>query len=113
MQMDKLTFEQLPTAINQLFNKLETIEELLQQQHPVTATPPKDELLNVQQTAEFLNLKVPTIYSKVSRSELPVMKKGNRLYFSQKELSNYLQSGRRKTNAEIAADAAAYLKKNK
>lgn len=72
-------------------------------------TPPKDELLTVKQTAAFLKLTVPTIYSKVHRRELPFMKKGKRLYFSQKELLAYLQSGRKKTHTEIAAEADAYL----
>ena len=73
-----------------------------------------DKLLNVEQTAEFLRLTIPTIYTKVSKSELPVMKQGNRLYFSRKELLDYLKDGRRKTIKEIQIDADNYLiSKNK
>jgi hypothetical protein len=51
------------------------------------------------------------MYSKVSKGELPVMKRSKRLYFSRTELLAYLKSGRKKTNTEIEAEADAYLKK--
>lgn len=70
-----------------------------------------DKLLNIQEAAEFLNLSVPTIYSKVSKGELPVMKRSKRLYFSNTELLDYLKKGRKKTNSEIELDAEDYLKK--
>ena len=73
----------------------------------------ENQLLNIQEAAKFLNLTVPTIYSKVSKAELPVMKKGNRLYFSQRELSEYLKSGRRKTNDELMLEASNYLSNKK
>ena len=39
-----------------------------------------DQLFTIEQAAEFLNLTKPTIYSLVSRSEIPVMKRSKRLY---------------------------------
>ena len=68
-----------------------------------------DELLNIQLAAEFLRLSVPTLYTKVSKGELPVMKRGKRLYFSRTELMEYIKEGRKKSNAEIEAEAEAYL----
>lgn len=75
----------------------------------IALTETTEQLLTVQQAAEFLNLTVPTIYSKVSKGELPVMKRSKRLYFSKKELIEYLKAGRKKTNAEIEAEAHEYL----
>lgn len=68
-----------------------------------------DGLLTVQGAAKFLNLAVPTIYTKVSKSELPYMKKGKRLYFSQEELLKYVKSGLKKTTTEIEAEVDTYL----
>ena len=68
-----------------------------------------EQLLTVEETAQFLNLTVATIYSKVSKAELPVMKRGKRLYFSSTELMAYLKNGRKKSNAEIEQAAEAYL----
>lgn len=72
-----------------------------------------DELLTVQDTAKFLSLSVPTVYTLISKGELPVMKRSKRCYFSKVELVNYLKQGRKKTVAEIAGEAETYLSKNK
>ena len=69
-----------------------------------------DGLLTVEEAAKFLNLKVPTIYSKVSKGELPHMKKG-RLYFLPEELLKHVKSGRKKTTIEIESEAHSYLKR--
>jgi len=106
-----LTFDQLPKAVSQLNEKLEKIEKLLlaiQIQQPYE-TPEK--LIIIQEAAQLLNLSVPTIYSKVSKGELPVMKRGKRLYFSNIELMQYLKAGRKKTTSEIVAEADDYLSK--
>ncbi len=90
---------------------------LLDIKHGDTASTPtieqKDEFLTVHQVADLLNLTVPTIYSKASRGELPFMKRAKRIYFSRKELSDYLMAGRKKTNAEIEAEANSYLTRKK
>jgi excisionase family DNA binding protein len=78
-----------------------------------TSEPDKEELLTVQEAANFLSLSVPTIYSKVSKNELPVMKRSKRLYFSNYELMEYLKMGRIKTNSELDEEANGYLQKSK
>lgn len=110
--MNTLTFDQLPKAVTALLDKVNRLEELLlKKQNP--ATEPKERLLTVRETAEFLRLSVPTIYTKVSRGELPHMKQGNRLYFSSFELMEYVKEGRQLTNAEIEEQAEEYLTQKK
>jgi excisionase family DNA binding protein len=72
-----------------------------------------ERLLTVTEAAEFLSLTVPTIYSKVSKNELPVMKRNNRLYFSTEELREYLKGGKRLTNEQIEEKANEYITKKK
>lgn len=94
--------------------RLSSIENLildLKQPTKVEPTEQPEQLLSVQGAAQFLNLAVATIYSKVSREELPFMKRGNRLYFSSIELMEYLKQGRHKSNAEIEQEAERYLNK--
>ena len=76
-------------------------------------TDQPEQLLTIQEAAEFLSLTVPTMYSKVSKGELPVMKRSKRLYFSRTELLEYIKDGRKKSNAEIEQEAKAYLLNNK
>ncbi len=80
---------------------------------PQQPTDPPDQLLTIQDAAKFLSLTVPTMYSKVSKGELPVMKRSKRLYFSRTELMDYIKVGRKKSNAEIEAEAESYLKKKR
>ena len=83
------------------------ILQAVKREHTLIEQPEK--LLTVQEAAEFLKLTVPTIYSKVSKGELPVMKRSKRLYFSSTELMEYLKGGRKKTNAQIEQEAEAYM----
>lgn len=97
--------------------RLSSIENLIldlkhQPQKPEEVKNSK-ELLTVQEAANFLDLSVATIYTKVSRSELPCMKRSKRLYFSRIELMEYLKAGRKLTNAEIEANADEFLTKKK
>lgn len=103
------TFEQLPQAVAVLTKEVSELKQLLLQKSNQQPTASPEQLLTVQEAAKFLNLTVPTIYSKVSRGELPYMKRGKRLHFSSIELMQYLKEGRKKTNAEIEAEAKSYL----
>jgi excisionase family DNA binding protein len=87
------------------------ILKAVRNEQPPTDQP--EQLLTIQAAAEFLSLTVPTMYSKVSKGELPVMKRGKRLYFSRTELMEYIKEGRKKSTAEIEAEAKAYLLNNK
>jgi excisionase family DNA binding protein len=93
-------------------DRLSSIENLildLKHQPAKAENKPAEQLLTVQQAAKFLNLSVTTVYSKVSRRELPVMKRGKRLYFSNLELMSYLKDGRKLSNAEIEQQADDYF----
>ena len=98
--------------INTRLSMIETLLlDIKHQPKEGNSTEQTEQLLTVQEAADFLSLTVATIYSKVSRGELPVMKRSKRLYFSSIELMDYLKAGRKKTNAEIEAEAETYLKK--
>ncbi|MBT2561361.1 helix-turn-helix domain-containing protein [Pedobacter sp. ISL-68] len=91
----KYTFEQLPEAISTLHEKVDSIKDLLVENQQANQSPHSD-LLTIVQAAEFLKLSVPTLYTKVSRGEIPVNKRGKRLYFSLAELSAWIRAGKKK-----------------
>jgi excisionase family DNA binding protein len=103
----QLDSEQLSSLIQSSVR--EVIKENLSQKRKHNDHP--EQFLTVQEAAKFLNLKIPTIYSKVSKGELPFMKRSKRLYFSSTELLDYLKKGRKKTIAEIEEEAEEYLSK--
>ena len=110
--MQTLTFEQLPEALGRVLEELSELKGLITQRQP-QATEQQDQLLTIQQAGELLNLSVPTIYGLVSRSEIPHSKPGKRLYFSKKELLEWVQNSRRKTTTEIQAAATNHVNRKR
>lgn len=96
-----ITFEHLPQAVEYLIQQQEELRRLILSKKEETETPPENKLLTSEEAAEFLTLAVPTIYTLVSRGELPYMKRGKRIYFYQDELKAYLKAGHRKGSLDI------------
>jgi excisionase family DNA binding protein len=103
-------FEVIEARLNNIETLLLDIKHNPKEQGQQAET---DELLTVQDAAKFLSLSVPTVYGLISKSELPVMKRSKRCYFSKVELIDYLKQGRRKTLAETAIEAERYCKTKK
>jgi len=99
-------FEIIEARLNNIETLLLDLKHSPKEQH---SHPESDQLLTIQQAAEILCLSVPTIYSLVSRSEIPCMKKGKRLYFSKEEITNWIKTGRKKTISEIEMETDNYL----
>lgn len=111
--MENLIFTQLSIPeIRQLFRQELEAYFAIQTQRD-THQLESEQFLTIQEAAQFLSLTVPTMYSKVSKGELPVMKRSKRLYFSRVELLEYLKDGRKKSNVEMEKEAKEYLMKNK
>ncbi|UBM61523.1 helix-turn-helix domain-containing protein [Candidatus Sulfidibacterium hydrothermale] len=108
-----LTFEQLPKAVTELTKEVSELKQLLLNKSMEQPANLPEQLLTIQEAAELMKLSVPTMYSKVSKGELPVMKRSKRLYFSRTELIEYLKIGRKKTNSEIESEAEMYLRNQK
>ena len=53
-----------------------------------------ENFLTVNEAARFLSLSKFTIYSKVSKGEIPFMKRSKRLYFSKIALIEYIKVGK-------------------
>jgi excisionase family DNA binding protein len=72
-----------------------------------------EEIGGIDLAIEVTGLAKPTIYGLVSERKIPHSKRGKMLYFSRKELTDWLKQGKRKTNAEIALEAETFGQKEK
>ena len=106
IQFIAVTPEELAKLISE--NVKREIRDVLNESPKKSQTDP-ERFLSIQEASELLNLTVPTVYSKVSKGELPFMKRSKRLYFSRTELLEYLKDGRKKSNSEIEQEAETYL----
>ena len=86
----------LTECFQQFADRLTRLELLISENIATTnQASDSDQLLTVEQAAEFLHLSVPTLYAKVCQRAIPHMKRSKRLYFSKQELKSYLNSGRK------------------
>jgi len=106
----QVTHDNLPQAVSGLYDKLDALEKWLKSTDSAKL-PESDEILTITQAAAFTDLAVPTLYSKVHKRQIPVCKQGGRLYFSKKELIDWINSGRKKTTAEIDSETINYSKR--
>lgn len=58
---------------------------------------------------EITGLAKQTIYGLVSEQKIPHMKRGNRLYFSREELTNWIKEGKQQTIEDIEEEANKFL----
>ena len=71
--------------------------------------PNQSETFSIQEAADYLKLKITTLYEKTSRKLIPHFKKGNKLYFSRLELEDWIRNGKVQTQEEIEGVASTYL----
>lgn len=71
-----------------------------------------EENLSAEQTANYLKIKLNTVYSKKSKGELPYSRSGERkLLFSKKDLDKYIANRKVKSNDEIKEEVENYISK--
>ena len=74
----------------------------------------EDEIGGIELARQITKLSYKTIYQLTSQRKIPFFKKGKILYFSRKDLEQWIKSGRQATEQDIADKAAAYVNgKNK
>lgn len=83
--------ENIPATLARIEAKVTEIERLLIP-GPIQ---PKDKLMALPETATFLKKSEPTIYRLVSKRLIPFHKQGNKLYFIESELLEWVKSGRK------------------
>jgi predicted DNA-binding transcriptional regulator AlpA len=99
--MQNLVFTQLSIPeVKQLFR--EELQQFFAEQKPTQQT---DEIGGIDLAVEITGKAKPTIYNLVSERKIPHSKRGKQLYFSKRELLDWISSGKRKTAAEIQSAA--------
>ena len=84
MKQEELTFNDLPTVVGELCNRIASMENLLTEQlskqHEAkenTHVP-----MTVQEACAYLKMPLSTFYYKVKKDDIPVIKQGKHLYLS-------------------------------
>ncbi|MBU2020194.1 MAG: helix-turn-helix domain-containing protein [Bacteroidetes bacterium] len=86
----ELKFEDLPDAIAQLIEQNNLILKSIQEAS--FSKRDNEEILTLSRICELLELKRQTIYSYVSKKQIPYHKKGGKLYFFKKEIADWIET---------------------
>ncbi|RYG18336.1 MAG: DNA-binding protein [Chitinophagaceae bacterium] len=95
-QMEKLTLESLPQAVERIIDILSELQTLIEGMRRSEAV--KETTLTIKDACNYLGLARATVYSKVSRGEIPAFKIGKKLMFELEALQAYQTENRAETN---------------
>ena len=71
----------------------------------------EDKIGGIEVAMKILGLKKSTIYGLVSKRKIPFMRRNHKLFFSEKELIQWLEDSRQSTVAEIEEEAEKDIQK--
>ena len=113
MYSEALSFNEMPQALAYLINKVDKIETLFNEKQPQTEKA--DQWLNLDDLCNYHpdHPAKPTVYAWIGQRSIPYHKKGKKLMFLKSEIDNWLKEGRRKTAAEIQAEAEQFVTNRK
>jgi hypothetical protein len=104
-----MSFNDMPQALAYLIGKVEKLETLLSVTK--SETPESDKWFNLQELCGYLPDKPArqTVYGWIGQKLIPYHKKGKKLQFLKSEIDTWLIGDKRKSVAELQADAAAFV----
>jgi len=110
MQDEKMGFDSLPEKVSTILIKIERLEKILSHFPDVTEEHSDEELLTIEGASKFTSLARQTIYGLVSERKIPFIKRENskRLYFSKKELREWILKGRKNTMKPVKTQNHMY-----
>lgn len=91
MRLDKPSFDEMPTLILKLIERVGVLERLLKDSENRKFEYP--EYMTIEQASDYMQVSKQTLYNKVHKKQIPHKKKDGLLRFNIDELKAYLESG--------------------
>lgn len=108
MNVDEITFNNLPQAVANLTKEVAEINSILiKMQLPVVSS--KRNPMGIDDASKLLGKSKQTVYKLVHQRMIPCYKNGKKLYFFEDELLSWIEDGKRKTMLEIQEEAETYI----
>jgi predicted DNA-binding transcriptional regulator AlpA len=98
------------SELGQLFH--DSLDRYFAEAQISVVQPEPDEIGGIELAVKITGKAKPTIYGLVHSRSIPHSKQGKRLYFSRKELLDWLKSGKRQTHSELALEAENFSSTN-
>lgn len=103
------------SELNSRLSKIESLLLELKERGLIVETGSGNKWLNLEELREYLPQKPSKawLYEKLPQGEIPAYKPGKKWFFLKDEIDEYLKQGRKKTIAEIEAEADDFLANKK
>ena len=112
MTEKNITFEDLPKAMTWMMDKLNELTSKVDSINNQSAQPQTDQWMNLKELCEYLpnHPAEQTGYGWTSCHQIPFHKRGKRIMFLKSEIDTWLHDGKIKSQKELEAEAALFLK---
>lgn len=112
MDVNEISFENLPKAVAHLTNEIAEIKSMVQN---AKISEPKGKRIpiGIEDVCKIIGKAKPTIYTLVRQRKIPCYKNGKKLYFFEDELLEWISKGKKKTLLEIESEALKYHNRNR
>lgn len=109
MTNKKISYDNLPEAVDFLIQEISKIKEFIFNQKPIQD---KNMPIGIDEASLLLGKAKSTIYTLVQKNMIPCYKIGKKLYFYEKELLDWIATGRKKNVAQIKIELEKEAYKN-
>lgn len=106
MDINEISFENLPKAVAHLVKEIAEIKLMIQNVQ-VYESKEKSIPIGVEEASRLIGKAKPTIYALVRQRKIPC-KYGKKLYFFEEELLEWISKGKKKTIQEIESEVLKY-----
>ncbi|RUT67926.1 DNA-binding protein [Flavobacterium cupreum] len=107
MDINEISFENLPKAVAQLAIEIAEIKLMIQNVQ-VYESKEKSVPIGIEEVSRLIGKAKPTIYALVRQRKIPCYKYGKKLYFFEEELLEWISKGKKKTIQEIESEVLKY-----
>ena len=105
MTQKALAFEQLPELIQNLVERIESLEKAVREKHQ--PLPLEGELMSVEDLCKLLGKSKSAVYRTVRYRDIPYIRQGNRLYFDRATIKKWFE---KKQNIECITNMEEFEK---
>lgn len=111
MEVNEISFENLPRAVAHLVSEIAEIKFIVEKKESPTIRQ-KGIPIDITEACQIIGKAKPTVYTLVRKRLIPCYKNGKKLYFFEDELLDWISQGKKKTLKEIEAEAKLDFGKN-
>lgn len=109
MEVNEISFENLPKAVAHLVCEVAEIKSLVEKGQQSPIVPQKRVPIGIEEACRIIGKAKPTVYALVRKRLLPCYKNGKKLYFFEDELVEWISNSKKKTLREIESEVEANI----